>query len=88
MKILNVRLNFFWDNEDDMQEFQLSVPDKVTIDNVEKVLLKEHNYLDTEDTSNTYGANGRNPETLINFICQKYGWAYKEMEYDIDLNFD
>lgn len=39
MKILNVRLNFFWDDEDDMQEFQLSVPDKVTIDHVEEVLV-------------------------------------------------
>lgn len=34
------------------------------------------------------GINGRNPVTLLDYICEKYGWSWSDFEFDIDLNFN
>lgn len=87
MKKLNLRINFFWDDEDDIWEFTLTVPDDINVISVEEVLLKAHQYLDTEDETDLYGTNGRSPVTLLDYVCQKYGWSWGEFSFDIDLNF-
>lgn len=88
MKKYNLRINFFWDNEDDIREFSVFVPNKTTIQEVSEALIDIHRYLDTKDKTETYGRNGRNPETLITYVCEECGWRWERHEFDIDLNFD
>lgn len=86
MNKYKVRLNFFWDDGDDMNSFVIVVPKDITIQHVRTVLLNAHSFLDNEDASDYYGVNGRNPESLINYVCDKYGWKSEDLEFDIDLN--
>lgn len=88
MKKLNLRINFFWDDCDDIWEFVLTVPENVTELEVSEILIKEHNYLNMEDDEDLYGIQGRNPVTLLDYICEKYGWNWADFEFDIDLNFN
>lgn len=87
MKKLNMRINFFWDDEDDIWEFTLTVPDDINVIRVEEVLSKAHQYLDTEDKTDLYGTNGRNPVTLVDYVCREYGWSWVEFTFDIDMSF-
>lgn len=87
MKTLNIRITFFWD-DDDIRKFKLTVPSNVSEIEVADTLKKEHEYLDMEDKEDIYGLNGRNPVTLLDYICEKYGWSWSDFEFDIDLTFD
>lgn len=87
MKKYNIRLNFFWDDGDDMKEFVLIVPIDVMLSEVNQAIVDAHHFLCFEDEEDLYGSLGRTPETLIEFVCQKHrGWFWKEMEFEIDLN--
>ena len=89
MRTLNLRINFFWDDGDDIKEVKLTVPDNVSDNEIMETLKKEHEYLCYEDEENIYGTSGRNPNTLLNYVCDKYyGWSYFDFMYDIDVNFD
>ena len=88
MKKFNLRINFFWDDEDDMWKFKLTVPNNVKIEEVKEILFKTHEYLDMEDETDLYGTTGRSPVTLLNYICEKYGWSWEDFSFDIDLNFN
>ena len=88
MKKYNLRINFFWDDGDDMQEFSIFVSNKTTIEEIKQALFDYHRYLDTEDETETYGRNGRNPETLLRYVCEENGWQWEWFQFDIDLNFD
>ena len=81
-------INFFWDDGDDIWEFRIIVPENVSEIEVAETLKKEHEYLDMEDEEDIYGVNGRNPVTLLDYICEKYGWSWSDFEFDIDLNFN
>ena len=44
---------------------------------------------DEEDDEDVYGKTGRTPETLLNYICDKYyGWSWCDFQYDLDVNFN
>lgn len=88
MKKFNLRINFFWDDGDDMKEFALTVPDNVNTEEIKEALIKEHKYLDLEDETDLYGTSGRDPETLLDYVCEKYEWNWEEFSFDIDLNFN
>ena len=88
MKKFNLRINFFWDDGDDMWEFSLTVPDNVSIEQIKETLIKTHDYLDMEDETDLYGTAGRSPETLLDYMCEKQGWSWEEFDFDIDLNFN
>ena len=88
MKKYTVRLNFFWDDEDDMMEFTIIVPDNVNPMEIEDALDKEHHFLCFDDEEDRYGIEGSNPETLIGYVCEKYGWTWAEHKFDIDMNFN
>ena len=83
-----MRINFFWDDGDDIQEFALTVPDNVNVEEIEEVLFKTHNYLDREDETDLYGTTGRNPETLLDYVCENHEWSWEEFSFDVDLNFN
>lgn len=86
MKKLTLRINFFWDDGEDMQEFTLKVPSNVTIDQVKDTLIKTHDHLDMNDDTNSYNTSGRNPVTLLDYVCRKHGWEWESLSFDIDLN--
>ena len=88
MKTLNLRTNFFWDNGDDILEFKLTVPSNISEIEVADILKKEHEYLDMEDNEDIYEINGRSPVTLLDYVCEKYGWSWSDFEFDIDLDFN
>jgi hypothetical protein len=88
MKTYTIRLNFFWDDGNDMREFKITVPGNITEGKITEILLKEHKYLSVDDKEDFYGIQGRDPETLVDYVCEKYNWQWQEFEYDIDLNFD
>ena len=120
-----MRINFFWDDGDDIWNFKIIVPENVTINMVEEVLIKSHEILDNDgideedenygkcqsckhygngnycsncvegseyetDAEDLYGTSGRNPVTLIDYVCKKYGWKWEDLvfDFDIDLNFN
>lgn len=85
IKVL-VRLDFSYDDEDAIDHFILMVKSGTSFDDVEEELLKAHKYLCEEDETDLYGRHGRIPLTLINYVCEKNGWKYYDLEYDIDLN--
>ena len=87
-KTYTMRINFFWDDGDDMQEFTLTVPENITAAKIEEVLIREHTFLDMEDETDLYGKIGRSPVTLLDYISNKYGWKWEDFKYDIDLNFN
>ena len=81
-----IRLNFFWDDGDDLQQFVVSIPESISNDEIADIIKKEHDYLDAIDKTELYGGNGRNPETLMNYLCEKYAWDRKDIVFDIDMN--
>jgi hypothetical protein len=82
------RLNFFWDDDDDIKEVKIYVPENISDLEVAEILLKEHKFLCKDDDEDFYGTQGKNPETLLDYVCEKYDWRWKEVSFDIDLNFD
>lgn len=88
MKEINVRLNFTWDDCDDLFECKMVVPEHITEDMVNEILINEHNFLCFEDEEDIYETEGRIPATLLNYVCNKYEWEWSDIEYDIDLNLD
>ena len=40
-------------------------------------------YIPVED--DVYGTAGRTPETLLEYVCEKMGWRWQKLEYDIEL---
>ncbi|HAU84615.1 MAG TPA: hypothetical protein DCW90_03630 [Lachnospiraceae bacterium] len=87
IKVL-IRLNFFYENEDEIDHFVLMVKNGTSFDDVEDELLKAHKYLCEDNDTDLYRRFGRTPLTLIEYVCKKNGWKYYDLEYDIDLNFD
>lgn len=88
MKEMMVRINFTYDDEDNISEFKLTVPQNMTIEMVVKKIIKEHNYLCDKDATDIYGNEGRNPIILIDYICKKYHWGYSELTFDVDIKLD
>ncbi len=41
-----------------------------------------------EDSEDLYGTMGRTPTTLLNYLCNRNGWRWQELPFDIDMNFD
>lgn len=88
MKRFSMRINYFWDDEDDMWEFVIVVPNNVTIEEIKETLIKTHDFLDMEYETNLYGTTGRSPVTLLDYVCEEYGWEWEDFSFDIDMNFN
>lgn len=83
-----VKLTFHEDEERQVKEFNLTVPASVELMRVVDVLSEEHEKLTAELPFGKYGEDGNSPITLLQFVCDKYGWEWSEMKYHIDLQFD
>lgn len=84
----NIRLLFAWDDVDEMESYTITVPDQVTLSDVENKLCENHKFLCENDEKDTYDIEGRTPDTLLRYTCEKEGWTYEELSYDLDLNFE
>ncbi len=80
--------HFHEDEERQVKEFNLTVPASVELMRVVDVLSEEHEKLTAELPFGKYGEDGNSPITLLQFVCDKYGWEWSEMKYHIDLQFD
>lgn len=87
-KCILLRLSFVWDDGIDKKEYRLYVPKSTDIDELKDQLNKEHHFLCREDDCDIYGVQGRNPDTLMLHICDKHGWVFESLEYDIELCFN
>lgn len=83
MKTLNV---IIWD--DCAWDFKVTVPSNVSETEVVDILRKEHKYLCTEDKEDIYEIQGKDPSTLLDYVCEKYDWSWRKFEYDIDITLD
>lgn len=82
----SVKLNFFWDDDCDQKEFNITVPDEISLDDVQTILSAAHAFLDYEDADDYYGVNGRNPESLVDYVCNENGWEYEINEPDLEMD--
>lgn len=85
-KKITVRLNFTWDDCDDIKGAMIYVPECVTEDDVTEEIVNAHNFLCNEDETDIYGIEGRTPGTLLNYVCEKNSWEWFDIEFDVDLN--
>lgn len=88
LKELNICIKANWENEaePDVWHFILTVPKEVDECAVSEILKKEHDFLVNEDTEEIYEINGRSPVTLLDYVCDKYNWSWRDLEFDIEIN--
>ena len=80
---------FTWDDENDEMFIIVCIPDNKTIDEVREILQKEHDFLCTgEDDECLYENNGRNIESLMSYVCRKYGWDWDSFDPDDEIIFE
>ena len=87
MKDLIVKIQFeYSDGSCNTYDVKLTVPSSMDVFEVMDIIEKEHKYLKEEDEEATYCYQGRVPGTLIDYVCEKYGWTWGFFHYDIELN--
>lgn len=88
MKKYIIKTTFLWDDEDDEMLIIIIVPVNVTKEEVRKILLEAHGFLETnEDDECLYENNGRNIESLMSYVCRKYGWDWDGFDPDDEIVF-
>ena len=85
MQEYNIKITFEWDEGDDAWEGVLYIPNHTRLDMAAEIIKRTHSYLCTEDEEDIYGIQGRSPATLLDYVCEKYGWTWKPFVFDIDL---
>lgn len=89
MKNLNIKIDFgYEDGSETTGEFTLIVPYYSPALDVVDILKKEHEYLSKKDEEDIYALQGKVPETLLDYVCEKYGWHWKKFGFDIVLKLD
>ena len=88
-KTLTIKLTFLLDDEDDLREYHLTVPNALTNVEIIDILKREHEILSLDDElSDIYGYQGRNPDTLLEYVCKKYHWNYESVNFDFGLTLE
>lgn len=82
MKEITMKLR---NGSNDTQKFVVMAADDMDNAKVAVILKKEHEYLNGKDSEGIYEIQGKTPETLLDYVCEKYGWTWKPFEFDIDL---
>lgn len=86
MQIYTIRIQFCYDDRDDSWECVLYIPNHTRPDMAATIIRRVHDYLCNEDTENVYKIQGKSPATLLDYVCEKYGWHWKPFDFDIDLS--
>lgn len=97
-KRLNVRLCFANDDWDSLVDYTIVVPEDISAGEVQDAIIEERaqiceeirqlENLDDDETSNLEEGDEDDAELLLDRVCKKHGWEWREMAYDIDLNFN
>ena len=82
MKKITLKLR---NGSNDTRKFVITATDDMDNAKVAVILKKEHEYLNGKDPEGIYEIQGKTPETLLDYVCQKYGWTWEPFEFDIDL---
>lgn len=80
-----IKLNFIWDTEIDSDIYQVTLAANVKPNHIAKIIRKEHELL-CEDDNSIYNTNGRTPESLIQYLNEKYHWNCKKLEYAVTID--
>lgn len=91
MRVITTQVGFNWDDGVETQIAKLHVPDKYGWEDIANEIEKTHNYLDLEDEEDIYGTQGRNSETLLNYLCETHkdeGWQWEPLDIDVDMELD
>lgn len=86
-KKVTVRICMTWDDGDEEVGMVFTVPKDVTVEEIEKAISDAHEFLCTEDEEDIYGLDGRNPNTLADYVCDEKNWSWNPQEYEVDLIF-
>lgn len=78
MKALNVKIEMISDGFDCSEYVQLIIPDNIDENKITSIIKEEHKYL-CEDTEDIYGFRGKAPETLLDYVCEKYKWSWTSL---------
>lgn len=88
MKDYIVRFNFLFDDSCDTTGYIVYLPSNLSLEDFRTILKNIHNYLCCDDEEDIYGINGRTAETLLAYVSEKYGIKYKQLAYDLEMDFD
>lgn len=92
MKTFKTKISFDFDDGQEVNEVEITVPYNLTMNDVINEIHNDHDYLCFDDETDYYGINGRTPESLLNHLCDEVhegeGWSWSGLEMDIDLELD
>lgn len=88
MKKICITLKFNWDDGQDVKTMAVEVPKDVSLNKVMEEFEQGHEFLCDEDEEDRYGRDGRCPDTLAAYVCEKNGWTYSGLEVDGELELD
>ena len=81
-----LKINFVWDDGvDESEKIELWVPANTTVYEIISIIKKEHNFLCCDDEEDLYGCVGRNYETLLDYVCEKYNWKWNKIKVDMEI---
>lgn len=90
MIIFPLELNFMWDEGPETNTVIIISESDVTVTDAIGIIKAAHDKLceqDREDENSLYGTNGRNYETLMNYICDEFypDWSWRPVKDAVDL---
>lgn len=89
MKTVIMKIVFEVKGIDRGKVIQMTVPENISIGDVYIILSDEHNYLDNiKNDVSVYSEKGRTPDTLLNYVCEKYAWTWSEIKAEIEIKFE
>lgn len=72
------------DFDDDIDLVCLTVAEDITKSDVKRKIESVNKKLHKENSNgNCYADLGWNKATLMNAVCEKYGWSWEDVSYDI-----
>lgn len=88
MKKHIVNLFFNWDEGNEGGLYEVETPDNVTDFDLRVDIEEAHDFLCEEDEECRYENNGRDPETLLEYLSEKNGWDWNSLEPDIEIELE
>lgn len=86
MNTYEIKITFLWDDGNDTNLVRITVPYNIEIEQLNEKIIETHEKLCAdEDGEDIYGINGRNVETLMNYMCEKNSWHWEKAEPDDDI---
>lgn len=81
-----LKLTFCRDGRDEELDVVLYIPNHTRPDMAAEMIRRAHDYLCTKDTEDVYKIQGKSPITLLDYVCEYYGWTWKLFSFDIEVD--